>query len=378
MLDRTRVNETSTKTPEPRRRAWTGLMLLLGVGFGVAVLVTTVLLFMVSRDLSAAYTGRGLNPFSPSGDGGQVATPAPGETALPPLPQITPHPWNGSSRVTVLVMGLDYRDWLAGEGAPRSDTMILLSVDPITRTAAMLSIPRDLWVQIPGFDYNRINTAYMLGEAYRMPGGGPGLAVKTVENLIGVPIQYFAVNDFHTFEKMIDEIGGIDVLVTERIKIAPIGRDAHWLDPKAYHLDGPDALAYARIRKATGDDFGRATRQQQVIMAILDRVVGLNMVPTLLAKAPTLYQQLASGVRTNMSLDEIVSLGWLAVQIPRANIKSGVIEPPKMVGFYTRPDGAKVLSGVPDAIRQLRDELFVTTSGFGPSTSLVIPPTPTP
>ncbi len=80
-----------------------------------------------------------------------------------------------------------------------------------------------------------------------MPGGGPALAVRTVENLIGVPIQYFAVIDFHTFEKMIDEIGGIDVLVTERIKIAPIGRDAHWLDPKAYHLDGPDALAYARV-----------------------------------------------------------------------------------------------------------------------------------
>jgi polyisoprenyl-teichoic acid--peptidoglycan teichoic acid transferase len=378
MTERTTPNEKPAAPPGRRERAWSGLMLLLGVGFALAILATTALLFMVSRDLASSYTGTGLNPFSPSGNSGPIATPGPGETPLPPLPQITPHPWNGSSRVTVLVMGLDYRDWLAGEGAPRSDTMILLSVDPITRTAAMLSIPRDLWVQIPGFDFNRINTAYMLGEAYRMPGGGPALAVRTVENFIGVPIQYFAVIDFHTFEKMIDEIGGIDVLVTERIKIAPIGRDAHWLDPKAYHLDGPDALAYARIRKAAGDDFGRATRQQQVIMAILDRVIGLNMVPTLLAKAPTLYQQLASGVRTNMSPDDIVSLAWLAVQIPRPNIKSGVIEPPKMVGFYTRPDGAKVLSGVPDEIRRMRDELFVATSGFGPSSSLVIPPTPTP
>ncbi len=74
--------------------------------------------------------------------------------------------------------------------------------------AGMLSIPRDLWVEIPGFGFNRINTAYTYGESNRLPGGGPGLAVKTVESVIGVPIQYYAVIDFSAFERMIDEIGG--------------------------------------------------------------------------------------------------------------------------------------------------------------------------
>ena len=88
------------------------------------------------------------------------------QTPLQPVGGPTPEPWDGASRVTLLVMGLDYRDWLAGEGPPRTDSMILLTLDPLNRTAGMLSIPRDLWVTIPGgFDNNRINTAYSLGEA---------------------------------------------------------------------------------------------------------------------------------------------------------------------------------------------------------------------
>jgi LCP family protein required for cell wall assembly len=244
--------------------------------------------------------------------------------------------------------------------------MILLTIDPMTSKMGMLSVPRDLWVEIPGFSHNRINTAYMLGEAYRLPGGGAALAMQTVESVIGVPIQYFAVIDFHTFERLIDEIGGVDVLVTEPIKIAPIGREGKWLEAKAYHLDGPDALAYARVRKTGGADFGRAKRQQQVAMAILDRVVGFDMVPLLLAKAPVLFQELSTGFRTNMTLDQMIALGWMAIRIPRDEIQMGVIEPPKMVGFYTRPDGASVLRAVTDAIRVLRDQIFTETSGYRP------------
>ncbi|MFU8827689.1 MAG: LCP family protein, partial [Brevefilum sp.] len=101
----------------------------------------------------------------------------------------SPEPWDGISRVNLLLMGLDYRDWEAGE-TPRTDTMMVLTYDPLSKTAGMLSIPRDLWVPIPGFEYNKINTAYYLGEVYNLPGGGPGLAMKTVEELVGVPIHY--------------------------------------------------------------------------------------------------------------------------------------------------------------------------------------------
>jgi len=100
-------------------------------------------------------------------------TPTPGEendpvtSSNPVIPPQSlgpePQPWDGASRVNVLVVGLDYRDWESGEGAPRTDTMILLSVDPITKTAGMLSIPRDLWVNVPGFEPSRINGAYRNG-----------------------------------------------------------------------------------------------------------------------------------------------------------------------------------------------------------------------
>jgi len=341
-------------------------MALITVAFLAAGLISGGVAHVVTRDLVASWTGLGLNPFRPQDQGLPGSTAGPGATPTLNL-AVTPQPWAGSERVTILVMGLDFRDWVAGEGSPRTDSMMLVTFDPLTRQAGMLSIPRDLWVEIPGFGHNRINTAYLFGEASRLPGGGPGLAMQTVEDLIGVPIQYFAVIEFSTFERMIDEIGGIDVLVRERMKISPIGRQSFWLEAKPYHLDGAEALAYARVRKGAGDDFGRAERQQQVAEAIMDRVVGFEMIPTLVARAPALYQELSSGIRTNMTLEQMVSIGWSALQIPRSSIHKGVIAPPNMVGFHILPDGANVLRPVPDQIRILRDQIFTNTGGLGPS-----------
>lgn len=340
---------------------------LLAAAFVITLLIAGFVSFSVVRDLTASYTGVGLNPFQ-NRSGDEVDGPAnPDVTPTAVRLEATPQPWDGKSRVTVLVMGLDYRDWVASKDAPRSDTMMLITVDPVTLQAGMLSIPRDLWVEIPGFTYNRINTAYMFGEAYNLPGGGSALAQKTVENLLGIPITYYAVIDFHTFERLIDEIGGIDVLVKERVKIAPIGGISSWLEAKPYHLDGAEALAYARVRKNAGGDFGRAERQQQVILAAMDRVVGFDILPGLVARSPALYQELAAGIRTNLNLEQIISLVWLALKVPKENIQSGSIGPPSMVGFYTRPDGAQVLRFVPDQIRILRDKIFVETSAFSPT-----------
>jgi LCP family protein required for cell wall assembly len=338
----------------------------ISVAFMISLIVAGILVHFVVRDLTATYTGVGLNPFQPRP---ADSTEASGDSeATPTLIRLesVPQPWDGTSRVTLLIMGIDYRDWIAGEGSPRSDTMMLVSVDPITLKASMLSIPRDLWVEIPGFTYNRINTAYMLGEAYSLPGGGSGLAMQAVENLIGVPIQYYAVVDFYTFERLVDEIGGIDILVHEPMWISPIDSDSIWVEAKPYHFSGAEALAYARVRYVGGGDFGRAQRQQQVILAIMDRVVGADMLPTLINRAPVIYQEVSSGVRTNLTLEQIISLAWLALKIPSDQVQSGVISPPSMVGFYTRPDGAQVLRFVPDQIRILRNQLFVDTSALGP------------
>ena len=344
---------------------YTWVVRFLIVAFVVSAILGSFIIYRSVRDLSAGYTGVGLDPFRPIGQDADD-TPAPGVTPTMVEFQDTPQPWDGKARVTILVMGIDFRDWEAGEGSPRSDSMMLVTIDPITMQAGMLSIPRDLWVEIPGFGFNRINAAYSFGEGYRLPGGGPSLAVKTVEKLLGVPIQFFAVLDFRAFERTIDELGGLDIEVSERIKISAIDRHERWLEPGTHHLDGPDTLAYARARKGAGGDFGRAERQQQVIRTVLDHMVSLDMLPILITRAPALYQELASGVRTNLALDQMVSLAWLAVQISQDNIRQGVIGPPKMVGFYTRPNGAQVLRPVPDQIRQLRNYIFTETSAFGP------------
>jgi len=342
-----------------------GVLAGLAGALGVFTVVASLVVYMALRDWGAAWTVTGLNPFQPNVAPAVSGTPAPGDTPVPAA-MVTPIPWSGAERVTILLMGLDYRDWASGAGYPRTDSMMLVTIDPITRQAGMLSIPRDLWVEIPGFPHNRINTAYPSGENNRLPGGGPGLAMRTVEELLGVPIQYYAIIEFSAFERMIDEIGGIDVLVRERIKISPIGRPSLWLEAEGNHLDGPQALAYARVRKAAGDDFGRAERQQQVALAVIDRVVGFNIIPTLVTRAPALYAELQSGIQTNMTLEQMMAFGWLAIQVPKDDIQRGVIGPPKMVGFYTLPDGQKVIRAVPDQIRVLRDEIFTQTSGLGP------------
>ncbi len=338
------------------------------MAFVAAAIASGVLAFTTVRGLAAAWTGTGPNPFQGSaGSASTGGTPVPGATDMPSELVEAPPAWNGTDRVTILLMGLDYRDWLANDGPPRTDSMMLVTLDPVTHTAGMLSIPRDLWVEIPGFEHNRINTAYPTGEGNKLPGGGPGLAMKTVESLLGVPIQYYAVIDFQSFEKMIDEIGGIDILVPERVKISPIGRTSRWLSPQSLHLDGPDALAYARARHTEGGDFDRANRQQQVAWAVRDQILNVNMIPTLLAKAPALYAELGNGVRTNLTLDQIISLALMALRIPNENMHNGVIAPPDMVLLETLPDGSQVLKPVTDKIRELRDQVFTMTGAIAPS-----------
>ena len=100
-----------------------------------------------------------------------------------------PDPWDGTSRVNILVLGLDLReDATVEEDAPLSDTMILVSLDPLNDTASAIAIPRDMWVVVPGFGYYKINTAFRLGTRYNVPGSGPGLASRTVEEFLGVPV----------------------------------------------------------------------------------------------------------------------------------------------------------------------------------------------
>lgn len=299
-------------------------------------------------------------------------TPLPGlegEIAQPMiLTSVTP--WDGSGRVTVLLLGIDYRDWVADEGPARSDTMILLTLDPLTKTAGILSIPRDLWAPIPGFKHGKINTAYYLGDAYQLPGGGPALAIQTVEQFIGVPINYFAQIDFAAFVRFIDELGGVTIDVPHEIKVDLLGtgfKTKKTLQPGRQLLPGEWALAYARARYTEGGDFDRAARQQQVIMAIRERILRWDMLPTLVSKAPALYNELAASIRTNLSLQEVIQLALLAQNVPDEGIQRGIIDE-HCVLFANSPDELSILIPLPDKINLVRDQVFASAGGLGPQT----------
>ncbi|MDP3185949.1 MAG: LCP family protein, partial [Anaerolineales bacterium] len=124
-----------------------------------------------------------------------------------------------------------------------------------------------------------------------------------------------------------------------------------------YHFDGPMVLAYARARYTEGGDVDRARRQQQVILAIRDKVLSLNMLPTLVAKSPALYRELSSGIHANLSLDDAMRLSVLGLQIPQSNIKHGVINY-SMMTIGTSPDNLDIFKPIPDKIRELRDDIF--------------------
>jgi polyisoprenyl-teichoic acid--peptidoglycan teichoic acid transferase len=233
-------------------------------------------------------------------------------------------------------------------------------------------LPRDLWVNIPGYDYGKINTAYFLGEAYQEPGGGPGLAILTVEELLDIDIHFYAQVDFSAFERFIDEIGGIEVNVPEVIEVDPIGPgNTVVLQPGQQILDGPVALAYARSRNTIGNDFDRAARQQQVIMAVRDRILSLDILKTLIQKSPILYRELASGVNTNMTLQQVISLSWTASQIPEENIRREVVDLERVVEDYSW-DGQQILRPLPEQILLLKDEIFTDTGPAIPAAPTVV------
>jgi len=327
---------------------------------------------------SANCEGPAVKPLQTPIIGEKQSTPEPTSTPEPSLPEDIEYPtWDGGSRINILFVGLRGGDPLEEDCPFCTDTLILLTVDPVTKTAGMLSIPRDMWVNIPGFGYSRINTAWTLGRGAKLPGGGPRLAMKTVSHFIGVPVDYYVQVDFDTFVDVIDLIGGVDIYNDETIVLDPAshGRDF----PKVKltccgmrHLNGTVALAYARCRHAEqgckDGDVGRARRQQKVIFGIRDKVLSPEYFPELFAQAPTLYRTFSSGIQTNMTLRAATKLAVLVRDIPEENIKHAVIDN-SMITFGSTVLGgqrASVIRPIPDEVRVLRDQIFTSSGPLSP------------
>ena len=356
-----------------------GQFIVLGIG-----LVLAIALFSFLRGFVSCWSLTGMAGMAPatcpnkSVPPAQVATNEQGTPMVLPTstPQVSipeappPAPWDGASRVTILVMGYDYGDWSLDRQCPcRTDTMIVVTIDPVSKTAGMISVPRDMWVNIPGFRYDKINAANADGDGAHLPGGGGELARKTVENFLGIPIQYYVLIDFNAFTTIVDTIGGsqgICMTIPADIIIDPLGEhNTETLTAGDHCLKGPEVLAYARMRHTAQDDIDRSDRQMKVILAIRDALLRPGNWPNLLLHSTDLYNQVSAGVHTNFpSLTDAKSLAQLVLQIPLSSIKQTVINYTMMSPGQTTIGGVPqdILRPFPDKIREAVDQLFGTGS----------------
>lgn len=244
----------------------------------------------------------------------------------------------GDGRVNVLAIGIGGEDHPGGQLA---DTILVASIDPFNNEAAMVSLPRDFYLRVPGHYSSRINAVHAMGESVaKDEGGGPKLLADTVEQVLDIDIHYYVRVDFKGFIKAVDTVGGVDVEVKERLYDAAteliygdFGGARFQYEPGRHHLDGKRALQFARCRKSSscGSDFGRAARQQQVLVALKDKVLSI---PTLTnpLKVIGLLDAAGSHVRTNIDIrNELPKFVDIAKRIDSTNIRNFV--------FSNAPDG---------------------------------------
>jgi LCP family protein required for cell wall assembly len=261
--------------------------------------------------------------------------------------------WQGTDRINILLLGIDKRDNEPIEGT-RSDTMMIASFDPATRSGTLASLPRDMWVSIPGCTaregcsggQQRINVAHAVG--------GPELAVKTVSADFGIPVQYYARVDFRGFEQLINAVGGVVIDVDQPVKddeypTADYGYQRIYFGPGPQLMDGAAALEYARSRHGTSD-FARAGRQQKVLVSLRNRALQLNM----LSRAPELVGIVQNALSTDLTPVQMLSLAKLVSQIDRDKITNVVIDAGYVTPFKGS-DGADLLQPNVPAIRRAID-----------------------
>jgi len=267
----------------------------------------------------------------------------------------------GKDRINILVMGLDRRP-REGQSPSRSDTMFVLTVDPQTKTAGILGIPRDLYVDIPdgdgGYFEDRINTALVYGEVNDYKGGGQQLAIDTVEHNLGVKIGHYVIIDFEGFKEVIDALGGIDVDVPTYVSDPtyswtelPGDYDPQEFEPGLQHMDGETALAYARIRQ-NSDDLDRIQRQQRIIFAVMDKALSLNV----LRNALELWNKYKDAIDTDINDIQLAGFAKLAAGISPEKISALSLGPATTP--WMTPGGASVLLPSAEGIARIVQALF--------------------
>jgi len=216
------------------------------------------------------------------------------------------------NKVNIMVMGVDSRS----DDVGRSDTLFVMTVDQKTKEVAMLSIPRDTRVKIPGNGWDKINAAY----AY----GGEKLSQQAVESLLGIKIDHHIVINVAGFKKIIDAMGGVTIDVEKRMYYNdPYDDDGGLvidLRPGVQHMDGRTAIQYVRYRDEEGD-IGRVARQQKFLKAVLSEVAS----PSVLTKIPAIIREVSSVVKSDMSTTEMLNLAKILNDASKNGLKTDMV-----------------------------------------------------
>lgn len=306
-----------------------------------------------------------------------TSTPAPPIATVPVAPPTaTPLPYGNSpiirrlkenQRISVLLIGFGGP---GHDGGYLTDTLQVMSFDPQTGDVTLISVPRDLWVQLPQYQgrggyWGRINEAYTIGMGqidrndmnipYSKHDAGGQMAMKAVSQVLGIPLDYWISLDFVGFRQFIDAIGGVNVNVeraftdteypnNDDANVDPSYRTVHF-DAGWQHMDGERAIVFARSRKAPedGSDFGRARRQQLLMSAVKDQVVSVETIPKLFG----ILDALEGHIRMSFSFTEAKDLlGWGQEQAAARRqfaISSGVIDANRLLYGATSSGGASIL-----------------------------------
>ncbi|OQA38856.1 MAG: putative transcriptional regulator YvhJ [Chloroflexi bacterium ADurb.Bin325] len=341
-----------------RASLWSGLLLGSLLMIFVAAFLYVAYMFL-SWGQSAAAQAPEMEPLALprlvrlAADTGETVETASGALFLPARGRAAEAQPVALDRTTVLLMGMDARP---GQRVARTDTIIVLTLNPQTGSAGMLSIPRDLKVRPPiSSNDMKITSVYPTGEVIGYPGGGAALLGDTVKELIGYPIDYYVRINFEGFIGIIDLIGGVEIDVPMEIYDDKYPDNNYGYEPPVHFLpglqtmDGERALKYARTRHSSSD-YARAARQQQVIMAIKDKVTQPGVMASLLPRLPGLAIAMANSVETDMPIDKAIALARTVEQADLANVtrividsKMGQVIPndPKL-GYILVPDLNKI------------------------------------
>ena len=309
-----RVESKKQRKKSKSKKLWVFILVIIAIFIGVGVVWGAGVwdsLSKLNKD-SKTQLGHLLNPDNPEV---QVDIPK----------------WEGKERVNILLLGGDARDAADNELA-RSDSMIVLSIDPVTKQANLMSVLRDTYTEIEGYRNGRINTAITLG--------GAPLAMKTIGDLVGLEIQYYVYTEFEGFKALVDSIGGVYFDVEKNMKYTDnADKNRYDIDLKAGYqlLDGDKALQYVRFRHDALSDYTRTERQRNFLMAVAKQAASTwNVI-----RLSEIIEDVSPHIDTNMSVTDMIKLGQLGFDLQIG--ESGQIPPMELIREVNR-GGASVVS----------------------------------